>query len=102
VRSWSSGDGDAAYSDVATTPAVVVGLCPDPIVKCILCAAEADARCNILLQENAQLGESRAAEIAQQVAARMADKDNKFAIERMQHQQEVNRRSASRQSLPWT
>jgi hypothetical protein len=60
---------------------------------------EGDARFNILLQENAQLRESRAEEVAQQVAARMADKDNKFAIERMQHQQEVTRFKAEIEKL---
>jgi hypothetical protein len=60
---------------------------------------EGDARVNILLRENAQLRENRTEEVAQQVEARMADKDNKFAIERMQYQQEVTRFKAEIEKL---
>jgi len=60
---------------------------------------EGDARFNILLQENAQLKESRADEIARQVAEQMADKDAKIAVERAMHQQELTKVKAEVEKL---
>jgi hypothetical protein len=45
---------------------------------------ERERRTTVLLQENTQLEESRADEVARQVAAQMADKDAKIAAERVE------------------